>query len=165
MVYSQRTDLFHYCEWAKVASLGLGVLCCFKVFLFLLLFSTRSLDVTASHAIVKLYNVLSGQEPHPKALFSVHIKSNWTDVFFLFHIPKPVRDAIVYLLILASITFFQHIGNAAAEQEHESEDTMSTISERSPMGLSQNSEENREEVAEEGVWTKLKLFVNMFSRW
>lgn len=125
----------------------------------------RSLDVTGSHAIMKLYRVLIGDEPKPKALFTTQIKSNWTDVFFLFHIPKPVRDAIVYLLILGSITFFQQIGNAAQEQERGTGDSLSTASERSPMGLSANSEETTEEVVGEGVLPKLKLFVELFSRW
>ena len=125
----------------------------------------RSLDVTGSHAIMKLYRVLIGEEPRPKPPFPTQIKSNWTDVFFLFHIPKPVRDAIVYLLILGSITFFQQIGNAAQEQERGTGDSLSTASERSPMGLSANSEETTEEVVGEGVLPKLKLFVELFSRW
>ena len=131
----------------------------------LFLSSNRSLDVTGSHALVKLYNVLTGEEPHPKPRFSTQFKSNWTDVFFLFHIPKPVRDAVVYLLILGSITFFQRIGNAAAEQERSTGDSFSPASERSPMGLSQNSDETPEEVVEEGILPKLKLFVKLFSRW
>lgn len=112
-----------------------------------------------------LYRALTGQEPRPKALFAAQIKSNWTDVFFLFHIPKPVRDAIVYLLILASITFFQQIGNAAAEQAHGPRDSPSSSSERSPMGLSQNSEETADEAVGEGVLPKLKLFVKLFGQW
>ena len=33
------------------------------------------------------------------------------------------------------------------------------------MGLSQNSDETREEIVEEGILPKLKLFVKLFSRW